>query len=122
MFLVDSIEEIMEVVEIVVISFLFWNCSLPCLDDFRPRLTKEPVLHWALNHTVDCYRVCLFGRLYALLIVAALALRWTNNGLRLLPTIMLAVGAFISSICNWDAALYFLLLLSMDIAIICCQS
>ena len=102
--------------EIVIIILLFWNCSLPSLDNFRPRLTKEPLLHWSIHHSVDSYRVCPIGRLYAFSIIIALALRYANIiTSNILPTVMLFIGALISFVCNWDAAIYFVLLLLVDI-------
>lgn len=109
-------ESAVVIVEIAVITLLFWNCSLPSLDNFRPRLTKTPVLHWTVNHTADCYRVCPLGRLYAFFVIIALALSYANIIPNILPTIIILIGALVSLVCNWDAALYFLLLLLMDLA------
>lgn len=110
----------MEAAEIVLAGLLFWNCSLPCIDIFRPRLTPEPILHWAFDHTTKCYRVCLIGRIYVVIIVTALILRWcvNNSCLRFLPATMIVLGALVACVCNWDAALYFLLLLIVDIFVI----
>lgn len=110
--------------EALVLLTMSWNCSLPHIDDYRPRLTEFPVTHWAVNHYAnDHYRVCALGRIFACVVALVLISSCFFDKMipKYLPTGLLIVGLLVACVCNWDASLYFGIVLILDLCRIASQ-